>query len=231
MHDFGKLAYLDVHKTGSTYVSNFLNNCCTLQQVRYLKHDWIRGDYRQDCFYFITVRNPVDMWSSLYRYGLDGKGDVFNRLHKAELLSAYYNFNNFMSFCLDEENANLLGFNYSREISNFIGFMSFRFLKLSLQYPMKQIQKCIHERINLHTLESNFITNFEIKNERLSEGLSKLSLEIYPQYFDADKVKRYVGLNLKINESRKSKSQLEALNNKILEKVYSKEWLLMSRYQ
>ncbi len=231
MHDFGKLAYLDVHKTGSSYVSDFPNNCCILQQVRYSKHDWLREDYRQDCFYFITVRNPVDMWSSLYRYGLDGKGDVFNRLRKAELLSSYDNFDNFLSFCLDEENANLLGFGYSSEISNFIGFMSFRFLKLSLQYPMKKIQRCIKEKINLQTLESNFITNFEIKNERLAEELLILSLEICPQYFDASMVKKYVGFNIKKNESKKSKSHIENLNKKILEKVYSKEWLLMSRYQ
>ncbi len=96
---------------------------------------------------------------------------------------------------------------------------------------MKKIQRCIKEKINLQTLESNFITNFEIKNERLAEELLILSLEICPQYFDASMVKKYVGFNIKKNESKKSKSHIENLNKKILEKVYSKEWLLMSRYQ
>ena len=230
MHDFGKLAYLDVHKTGSSYVSDFLNTCCTLQQVRFSKHDSVREDYHQDCFYFITIRNPLDMWSSLYRYGLEKKGGVYNRLQIAGLLSTYESFNSFVEFCLDEKNADLLGFGYSKCISKFIGLMSFRFLKLSLQYPMKQILQCINEGINLKTLESNFITNLEIRNESLTEELEKLSLEIWPQYFDSYKVKEYVRRNVKINESKKSKSDLEALSDEIMEIMHRKEWLLWTRY-
>ena len=181
MHDFGKLAYLDVHKTGSSYVSDFLNTCCTLQQVRFSKHDWVREDYRQDCFYFITIRNPIDMWSSLYRFGLDKKGDVYNRLYKIGLSSKYESFNSFVEFCLNEKNADLLGFDYNEEISKLIGFMSFRFLKLSLRYPMKQIRQCINNSLNLQALENNFITKLEIKNEMLDEGLINLSMKLYPQ--------------------------------------------------
>ena len=230
MHDFGKLAYLDVHKTGSSYVSDFLNTCCTLQQVRFSKHDWVREDYRQDCFYFITIRDPVDMWSSLYRFGLDKKGDVYSRLYKIGLLSKYESFNSFVEFCLNEKNANLLGFDFNYEISKLIGFMSFRFLKLSLRYPMKQIRQCINNGLNLQTLENNFITKLEIKNEKLDEGLINLSTKLYPEYFNAEKVSEYMHSNSKVNESKISKYEIDSLSDKTLECLHHKESLLISRY-
>jgi hypothetical protein len=231
MHDFGKLVYLDVHKTGSSYVSDFLNTCCTLEQVRFSKHDWIREDYRPDCFYFITIRNPLEMWSSLYRYGLDKKGDIFNRFQNFDLLSKYENFDTFVEFCLNEENAKLLGFDYDNDIAKYIGFMSFRFLKLSLQYPMKKIHECLTRRRNLKTLELDFISKYEIKNEKLAEGLEKISLEIHPEYFNINKVKEYILLNKRINESKISKNEAGILSDKNLEILHSKEWLLMSRYR
>jgi hypothetical protein len=157
MHDFGKIVYLDMHKTGSSYVSQFLNNCCVLDQLKFSKHDWIRDDYRSDCFYFITVRHPQELWLSLYRYGLDCKGDVFNRLKQLNMLHQYQSFDIFLKFCLDENNASLLGYDYNSEISNHIGFMSFRFLKLSLQFPMNKINHCINTNKDFYSLESKFM--------------------------------------------------------------------------
>lgn len=230
MHDFGKIAYLDVQKTGSTYVSQFLNSCCTLAPVRFLKHDWVRDDYRSDCFYFITLRNPHDMWSSLYRYGLDKKGALFNRLNEVGMLNCYESFEKFVNFCLDEEHANFLGDGYNRDISKHIGFMSFRFMKLSLQFPMKQINQCIIQGLSLDTLEPKFITRLEIKNEKLSEGLTRLSLDLFPKYFDVIKVQNFMNANFRINESQTAKNKIDHLTNETLEQMWSKEWLLMSRY-
>ena len=230
MHDFGKIAYLDVHKTGSSYVSKFLDSCCTLKQVRFEKHDWVREDYRADCFYFITLRNPYDMWSSLYRYGLDGRGDVYHRLRRANMLGCYETFDKFVNFCLDEEHANLLGYEYNSEISEFIGFMSFRFLKLSLQFPMRHIKYCLSKGLSLSTLENNFITRLEIKNEKLNEQLATLSLERFPQYFDAVRVQDFFLNNFRINQSRNTKNEVDSLTGDTLKRMHSKEWLLISRY-
>lgn len=230
MHDFGEIAYLELHKTGSTYVNQFLNSCCRLAPLRFSKHDSVREDYRSDCFYFITIRNPNDMWSSLYRFGLDKKGGVFNRLSKVGLLDCYESFEKFVNFCLDEENANLLGDNFNREISERVGFMSFRFMKLSLQFPMQQINQCIQDGLSLDTLEPRFITKLEIKNEALNKELKKLSLDLFPEYFDIIKVQNFLEDNSKINESQTPKTIVDSLTDDTLERMWSKEWLLMSRY-
>ena len=74
MHDFGKIVYLEMQKTGSTFVNSFLRECCLLEEISYKKHGVVRDDYASDKFYFITIRHPYDLYSSLYRYGLDGQG-------------------------------------------------------------------------------------------------------------------------------------------------------------
>jgi len=231
MHDFGKLAYLDLHKTGSCYVTRFLRQCCKLEELNFAKHDWVRNNYSRDCFYFISIRKPLSIYSSLYRYGLDKKGSIYFRIKKAKILSAYETFDTFVKFCLQDKNANILGENYGNEISKHIGFMSFRFLKLSLQFPMQKILKCLSEGSNLSTLENSFITKLEIKNETLNDDLKRLSLDLFPQYFDKEKVDSFLGKNLRINESTISSNDIDDLSNETLINMHQKEWLLSSRFK
>jgi len=194
-----------------------------------MKHDWVSDDFRPDCFYFITIRNPIDMWSSLYRYGLDEKGSLYNQIKIAGFLSCYESFEKFVTFCLKKRNGKLLGFGYTNKISEAIGFMSFRFLKLSLQFPMKKISSCLKNGGELRALENEFITKLEIKNETLNEGLLKLSVDLFPQHFDRLKVDQFMRRNLRLNESRPVNYD-DKLSKETLRLLCEKEWLLMSRY-
>ena len=83
MHDFGDIVYLDLQKTGSTFVSEFLRFACVCPERKFQKHGWITDDLRSSATYFITVRHPHALYSALYRYGLDRKGAIYNRLHRA----------------------------------------------------------------------------------------------------------------------------------------------------
>jgi hypothetical protein len=89
MHDFGEIVYLDLQKTGSTFVSEFLKFACVCPEQKFQKHGWITEDLRSSATYFITVRHPHGLYSSLYRYGLDRKGAIYNRLQRAGRLSTY----------------------------------------------------------------------------------------------------------------------------------------------
>ena len=139
MHDFGKLVYLDLHRTGSTYTTRFLRHSLILEEKKFVKHDWVRGDFNPHTFYFMTIRHPLAMYQSLYAYGSEGKGFIFQRLKQEQLQSVYKTFDHFVAFMLDENNAELLGERYSKKLALRTGFMSFRYLKLSLQYPLKKI--------------------------------------------------------------------------------------------
>ena len=81
MYDYGKLVYLDLQKTGSRFVVDFLESTCKLDLRSGDEHTFVREDYDPDKYYFITVRHPETQYSSLYRYGLGGnKGFVYRSI-------------------------------------------------------------------------------------------------------------------------------------------------------
>ena len=240
MHDFGRIVYLDMEKTGSTYVSKFLQQTCNLPEVRYEKHVPVRDSFSHTAFYFITIRHPLSLYSSLYRYGLDGRGGVFHRLERNNLLKVYSDFDEFLNFVLSPENALALGGGYTPDIARNIGFMSFRFLKLSLQYPLRNIDWYIARKNSLWKfafptsvmkLQQQFITQLEIKNENLQDELAHFALERFPEYFDETLVRAFLSESERSNESKTKASQLDvALSKNVLKTLKSRERLLWSRY-
>ena len=231
MHDFGKITYLDLHKTGSFFVSDFLQNCCRLRELKFVKHGWIEDDFRLDCAYFITIRNPLDLYSSLYRYGLDSRGQVFVRMQKRGLLGHYQSFDTFVRFLLDAENADILGFGYRGEIACEMGFMSFRFLRLSLQYPDRKIEQQLQRGRKLSALESEFITSHELRTETLAQDLKHFALETYPHFFHRDAVEPFLATASPINKSSISHDRLPGLSAETLANLNLKESLLINRWE
>lgn len=82
MHEFETFTFLDVQKTGSTFVSHFLSEFCTEEVMKYKKHKRVEDSYDPNKFYFITVRNPLDQYISLYSHGCAGMGGLARRLRK-----------------------------------------------------------------------------------------------------------------------------------------------------
>lgn len=230
MHDFGSLVYLDLHKTGSTYVSRWLKHSLLLEEKKLAKHDWIRENYDPDAFYFITIRHPVSLYSSLYRFGLDKKGDVYERLKKADLTGAYDSFETFVQFCLDENNARFLGYGFNPDIARQIGFMSFRYMKISLQFPMRNIKTKLENAKPLLSLEKNFIFDHLIKNENLNDELLDLSTNIKPEFFDQQKSKEFLENTPPVNASKTESSSVDVDHDAVLKLIAEKEHLLLKKY-
>lgn len=231
MHDFGKIVYLEMQKSGSTFVNKFLNECCLLKEIKHQKHGVIRDDYDREKFYFITIRHPFDLYSSLYRYGLDGRGGMYKRLEKLGKTACYKSFNSFIEFVTDPKNALYLGGGYSEQIANQVGIMSFRFMKLSLQFPLKQMATILASGESLLDLEDKFITNLEIRNENLNGELMRLSTELFPDLFNQEKVARFFYSNERVNSSTTPndggfRDEME----RVLALIEKKEALLLSRY-
>ena len=231
MHDYGPLVYLDLQKTGSSYVSRFLRFSCLLNEKKFEKHACIREDFNEDTSYFITVRNPLTLYSSLYRYGLDRRGGVFNRLRKRGLESTYKSFERFFEFCFSPKNAESLGSGYNKKIAKQIGFVSFRYLRLSLQYPNKKINAQLNKGKALVDLKSDFITSHIFKNDVLNDELLRLSTELYPQYFDVDKATDFLNSKPRVNASRTQHKDLSLDSSELLKIMESKESLLWSLYK
>ena len=82
MIDFGKIVYLDVQKTGSSFVARFLGECTTLPERSRHRHAPAKA-LRPDAFYFTTVRAPLSQYISLFQYGLQGRGGMVERFREA----------------------------------------------------------------------------------------------------------------------------------------------------
>jgi len=236
MHDFGKLVYLDLHKTGSTFVSQFLNETCALPVVKELKHGRIyRPDYRKSAFYFITVRHPISQYSSLFRYGLDRRGGLYERLAKLGKADLYrsgaVSFNQWLRFVLNFANAGLLeeGFERIPEAFN-LGLLSYRYLMLSLARPERTILKKPRGISLLQYSREKSIVSYVIRNESLNEGLLELAKKIKPQYFDQGKVEEFFRRQRKANVSTVKAEEIEEIDEDVRGLIEEKERILLEFY-
>lgn len=235
MFNFGnKLVYLDVQKTGSSYVREFLKACCTLPLKRHDHHGRIRNDYQPEAYHFISVRHPLSLYVSLFRYGLNGKGELRHRLARMGHAGLYQSdeaaFERWMAFMLDVENAPLLGEGFKDTASLGIGFQTFRFLALSFVQPLKRLQTVSDYSGVVNLYEKNNIADKVIRNEALTEGLRELALHQFPQYFDLTKTNAFLGGGGRRNASLNRPGDGPGLSPALRKEFEQKERFLLDRF-
>lgn len=233
MHDFGKLVYLDVQKTGSTFISQFLKECCTLPEVKFKKHGRISDDYEQESIYFISVRNPIEQYLSLFRYGLDKRGGAFTRLRKQGQADLYRPeqgaFEDFILFALNEADASVLDKGYELTSQKFgMGLMTHRHLMLSFHHPMRTLKNTGANNI-LAAYDKKKIWSFCVRQERLTEDLRSLS-EAHPEFFDMDKVAGFLESGKKENRSKAGGALSTQVSDNVLDQLKQKEALIYDRF-
>lgn len=204
MDDYGSLVYLDVQKTGSTYVNQFLAASCTLPQLAFRKHGRIEGTYRPDAYYFITTRHPVPSYVSLFRFGLGQRGGIRRRLMRSGHEDLYQRgINAWLEFVLDADNVEYLSAHerFDEVIHTGVGLMTFRFLALSIPDPMTMLPTA-QSLADLRTIYAGHnIARQVIRNEELNTGLARLAFEDVPHWFDPDAARRFLDTMEPINAS------------------------------
>ncbi|HSI26564.1 MAG TPA: hypothetical protein VK948_04075 [Aeromicrobium sp.] len=205
MDDYGSLVYLDVQKTGSTYVNQFLAASCTLPQRSFRKHGRIEGGtYRPEAHYFITARHPVPSYVSLFRFGLAQRGGIRRRLMRSGHEDLYQRgINAWLEFILDERNVNYLSAHerFDEVIHSGVGLMTFRFLALSIVDPMAILPSARSLADLGRIYAERNIARRVIRNEELNTGLATLALEDVPQWFDASAARAFLDTMAPINAS------------------------------
>jgi hypothetical protein len=235
MHDFGKLVYLDLQKTGSTFVSRFLRQTCILRELREWKHGPLNVRPKKGTYYFITVRHPVAQYSSLFRYGLDGRGGLYKRLlqvGRAELYNSGADaFSSWLRFVLDYRNAALLGEGFERVPEDYdLGFLSYRYLMLSLAMPERTLLAKPAGTDVLHYAREKSIVDHIVYNERLNEGLLELATKIKPEYFNQEKVAQFFLDIRRTNEARIKADEIGTISPELYSMVSRKERVLLNLY-
>lgn len=230
MQDFGSFVYLDMPKTGSWYVVTFLKQVSRIEEKAFARHRWVGQTYNPKAFHFISVRNPVSLYNSLYRYGLDKKGGVYNRLKDSRNLQVYRDFDYFCSFALDPANARLLDTRYDQTAAEQCGFMSFRYLRLCLQNPDERIAQQLAGGKALSHLKADFIIDHVVRTENLNDDLLSLTTEIIPEYFDPEQVRLFLESMPKINVSYIPADQVQLADGRMRDRILEKEHLLAAHY-
>lgn len=233
MDDFGSVVYMDVQKSGSTYISQVLREVLDRQNFRRQEDHGRVRKRREDAIYFASVRHPLDSYHSLFRYGCDGNGNLAARLRKAGRGGLYQpsaeGFGRWLDFVLDEANAGALGEGYARTRADLFGFQTFRFMVLALASPLRRMAQ-VQSMPDLDALYDNErITSFVVRNEAMGEDLARLFSEHLGQHVNLDQAREVLARAPRINASKTGRLA-DGLDPRILAKLARKEEFLLRRF-
>jgi hypothetical protein len=237
MHEFETFVFLDVQKTGSTFVSHFLTEFCTEEVMKYKKHKRVEERYDPKKFYFITARNPLDQYISLYSHGCAGMGGLARRLRKrghGDLYdSTWDGFRQWLKFVLKPDVSHMLDDEYGDDandhIRELIGFQTYRFLELALRTPLETLAECkTQDDVRTAYKETN-IANYVVHHETFADDLIALiTTKLKYAIRDLDGAIKHIREAPKLNTSDRIDA-FEAdprLGRKIQSQLDEREWLL-----
>ena len=177
MIEFDSFCYLQNQKTGCSMVETFLRQQCTEDIVRYEKH-MAPKQRKPGKFYFISVREPLDTYLSLFNYGLDGKGELFVRLSAAGFRSLYAQgidgFSDWIDFVLDPTHAVLVYPKGCCPVASQLGLVSSRFLRLAVLDFDRQCGALTGRGAIIDFVELHRLAEAVIRYEALQQELTAL---------------------------------------------------------
>lgn len=230
MIEFENLVYLDVQKTGSTFVQTFLRKFLAGGQVAGYRHKPVSHRI-EGKLYVISSRDPLAQYRSLYTYGCSGKGGLRNRLVKRGV-GDYYDgttagFEKWLALVLAPETVRkYLSGADKPAVSNLVGLQSMRFLGLALPAEGRLEVGESKDKLKAALLEHG-LCDIVLKAESLNEDLAALSEGEHARLFkNSEKIRKYLEKTPKKNASPTTfHIDLRALSSEITKLVQEREWL------
>ncbi|MEO0343897.1 MAG: hypothetical protein AAF198_10725 [Pseudomonadota bacterium] len=215
-------------------VSKFLQDCSSLEEVRFKKHGYFTGERNDRTIFFTTVRQPLSLYKSLFNYGCDGSGGLAKRLRRIGKKHLYKpnneQFNMWLNFILTDGGFEL-GFPEFKEFAHLeIGMMSFRHFLMSVSKPLQRLRKCENFEDVKRIYESEFLHDCILQQENLKADLIDMSSEQFPQFFDQDKVASFWNntSNDTVNASKSGRGLVLEMSEPLREVFVTQERLLIS---
>ena len=142
MLEYPGFCYLDVEKTGSTFIRKFLYRNAIGAPVEEVKHRRVKRWRRGGVFHFTSARDPLDQYRSLYVFGCEGKGALMaHQIAEGTELAATYDgdrqgFHAWLELLLSDQRREFFTPPMRALYTPALGFMSTRFLRLNLMQGM-----------------------------------------------------------------------------------------------
>ncbi len=237
MHEFETFVYLDMEKTGSSFISMLLRKFCAEQEIRFLHHNPMEADCDRAKFYFISVRDPLDAYLSLYSFGCQRQGKVRTQLRLRGLDDLYdrttEGFHAWLSFVLNPTNADALGGRYAAigggALAALMGLQSYRYLKLAIPGAETVLARCATPDDVRAAHAANRLPTYTIRHESFTADLAELLRgKLAYAMADADGALRFVESARKINASRRVDAGEGdfALGDVLQARLWQREWFL-----
>ena len=237
MREFESFVYLDVPKTGSTFICTLLRKFGTEKEILKRPHFAVGDSYNSNKFHFISVRNPLDQFVSLYSYGSEKKGALYGRFkengHDQLYDGSWSGFESWLDFVLDPENAWFLDNSYSvagqGEGCKKIGFQSYRFLNLAVPHVKELLDLSSTKDQIIQMYNSQKIATFTIRYESFRSDLEQLlRTRLRTSIADLTEALRFLETSPPINASQRIEAWRggSKIGRRRRKRLQEREWLL-----
>lgn len=241
MYKINGMVFLDLHKTGSSHIQKLMEKYIYQEDVFFKKHASVKSRYEPSAIYFLSVRDPLEQYLSLFKYGLSENGNLYNSLKKIGKHDLYSKkdaegFFEWYSFISSYESVGLLGEGYSdyKEHHDYMGFFSYRLLKLAFRNIKNALRDVRCKEDIEKAISERSIVNFYVRNECLEDDFMKvLDACSSPCFIDRVKLKKPIGeIREEIHDQPKCNvSQVENLRlegpelSEVKNNIKKQEWI------
>lgn len=182
MQEFETFVYLDMEKTGSSFITRLFNKFCAEKLVRRAHHDPMEADCDPNKFYFISMRDPLDSYLSLYSFGCQNRGMLSARLQNHDQGNFYDatadGFDAWIKFALKPRNAKMLGNRYEKigrgALAELVGLQSWRYLRLAIADAENRLRDAKSREDVTRIHEEHKLPRFVVRHETFVEDLCAL---------------------------------------------------------
>jgi hypothetical protein len=235
MLEYESFVYLDLQKTASSFIYALLASQGRETLVNGRRHRGMRADCDRSKFYFISVRDPLDVYLSLYSFGCEQGGGLRKQLRRQDLDDLYDGtldgFERWLSFVLKPRKAALLGVQYAGmgKLAELAGYQSYRYLKLAIPDAGAILTACESEDDIRAAYAAHKLPAFIVRYESLIADLEALIQgPLRHAMVDLDSAMLYLKTAPPLNVSRRIDADAKdfTLRTRLRGRLQTREWFL-----
>lgn len=233
-----KIIYLELEKTGSTFVVHILKNCGNKFNRIGMHNNVYKGKHINKSKIFKNrlfvgnIRNPFDWYVSLWTFGCDGlgrilqntkhlNGDIYDDRNNVE------NFHRFLHLLLNDKNYYLKEGYKNTPFSENYGFMTYLYMRLLTQSDKVNFREITNNDILLNYDNKNNVLDIVLRQETLNEDIinnvEKLGL-------DKQKILKFIDKRPIVNSSERQKDYRKYYNDNTIKLIKEKDFLFFDKY-
>lgn len=227
--------YLDVQKTGSRFVIDFLVKHLNYVPPAQRDHVPVTKAVDPDTYYFITARDPVALYVSLYRYGLDRKGAVYKNMMKSGTADLYTgtsdDFHRWLDLMLDERNPPT-GFGSTEpDCIPLFGLMTLRYLRLSVWRWRRRHRNCTSADDVMALYRKHKFVDAVLFNEMLSDDLNALIAgPLRAHVVDPEAAREALAAGNRVNASHSGSVNALRPSPDAIARIVEREWFFYKEF-